>query len=117
MPLLQELHKEGVGLIGYSHWCPACDHPHAYYTTVHYVHEGRSNPVWTFNGNLTAPTFSPSMSIKWAYKANQEDAPDIQRCCHYNLTDGMITFHGDCTHSLVGQKVPLPPWPESPTDG
>ena len=87
-------------LIGYSHHCPGCNHLHVFYTKQFY----KNNPVWAFDGNLVAPTFSPSMSVKW-----EATNPPQKHTCHYNLEKGIIIFHGDSTHALANQRVPLPP--------
>jgi hypothetical protein len=75
---------------GYAHWCPGCEE-------MHVIPDG-----WTFNGNLAAATFTPSVKIT--------DAVDY--CCHYNLTAGHLQFHGDSTHSLKGTTVTLPELPD-----
>jgi hypothetical protein len=82
--------------------------------------------TWTFNGDLNKPTFSPSFahhSLKrnivdgqwvgegrdaWLYDAKGDPIPEI---CHYILTNGVLNFCGDCTHSMAGMQVPLPPLP------
>lgn len=83
---------------GYRHWCPGCNEKHYINTD-----EG-SGPKWSFNGNWDTPTFTPSVSISWG------DQPGARRC-HYNITDGQVIFHGDCTHELKGMTVPLPDLP------
>ena len=57
---------------------------------------------WTFDGNLEAPTFSPSFKHTW----------QNGRVCHYILTAGMLNYCGDSTHALAGQSIPLPVLPE-----
>ena len=89
---------------GITHWCPACKGTHRF--TI-------NGPVsWTFNGNVDAPTFTPSMRISWGKFVNP--AYDEGGVCHYILTDGVINFCGDCTHAMSGQSVPLPDWPYAP---
>lgn len=97
---------------GYSHWCPGCLEMHAIYMSAPNVY--KSNPVWSFDGNLNAPTFGPSIHI-WCNQPGDEgyDASEPSERCHYFLEGGVIRFLDDCTHSLKGQKVPLPllpPW-------
>lgn len=36
----------------------------------------------------------------------------IETVCHCYVTDGIIQFLDDCTHSLKGQNVPIPDFPE-----
>lgn len=100
---------------GWAHWCPACEEAHEYYVDLP---TGKGDQ-WTFNGNQEKPTFSPSMNISWGYmvdgiapetKAYYEQRRNGGRC-HYNIDDGVITYHGDCTHAMKGQKVPLPDLP------
>lgn len=104
---------------GFAHWCPACEEAHIFVTERQPAGTG---PQWTFNGDLTAPTFSPSMKItgvqtekkdgewtgEWVKDANGNPVP---MCCHYILTAGQVQFCSDCTHSLKGQTVPLPDLP------
>lgn len=56
--------------------------------------EGR--PSWTWDGNLEAPTVSPSILTRYN-----------DGVCHSFLRAGVFEFLGDCTHSLAGQKVPM----------
>ena len=56
---------------------------------------------WTFNGNLEQPTFFPS------FRQHLGDGG----ICHYILTDGVLNFFGDSSHTLANQSVPLPPLP------
>lgn len=95
---------------GHSHWCPACEESHLIPNS------------WTFNGNLDAPTFEPSVKItgkqcvivdgEWTGEWRRDaDGKAIDGCCHYILTNGALQFCSDCTHALVGQTVPLPELP------
>lgn len=99
----------------YFHWCPACEE-------MHQLPDG-----WTFDGNLEAPTFSPSFKHsgmkkvtvngewtgEWVRDASGNPVPDV---CHYILTAGQLQFCGDSTHALAGQTVPLPDLPEHVRD-
>lgn len=97
---------------GYTHWCPGCGETH--------VIPDR----WTFDGNVELPTFSPSVKIagkqcvidelgEWTGEWKRgPDGKALDLCCHYILTAGILNYCGDCTHALVGQKVPLPDLPE-----
>jgi hypothetical protein len=78
----------------YFHYCPACDELHSL------------PDEWSFNGNLESPTFSPSFKHQWG----------TDEICHYVLTDGVLNYCGDCTHSMAGQKVPLPDIPQQYSD-
>lgn len=92
----------GVDMWTYTHWCPACNEPHDYAVETPFWNGAR----WSWDGNVEAPSFQPSMSIKIG------PFPDghIERC-HYYLTAGKLIYTGDCTHSLKGQTVPLPDYP------
>lgn len=115
---------------GYSFYCPGCEERHVYYTEWDpaYPHH---KPTWHFNGNEQVPTFSPSLLntgirhktmtddefVQYdelveekGHRAGLED-PRFRSVCHLFLTDGMLEFLSDCTHSLAGQRVPLPDLP------
>lgn len=77
---------------GYVHWCPACQEAHVLPTT------------WSFNGDLERPTFDPSFRHS-----------HLNDVCHYNLVDGVLIFHDDCTHAVRG-RVALPDLPEDMRD-
>lgn len=90
---LQKLTDKEDGSISYWFWCPGCDSWHRFDVGSH------GNLSWKFNGDMEWPTFTPSLHY-----------PDV--VCHLTLTDGMIKFHGDSTHALKCQTVPLPDIPE-----
>lgn len=71
---------------GWSVFCPGCNKHHYY------------DQRWTFNGNMTDPTFTPS------YKSETADAsgPIV---CHSQLTDGVFTYYDDSTHHLKGKTA------------
>lgn len=85
--------------------CPGCDN------RVHSIHYGRPGD-WGFNGNVDAPTFTPSVLVRHPWGPEQ-----IQVVCHSFVVDGKIQFLGDCTHALKGKHVDLPDfWVEEETD-
>lgn len=105
----------------WMYWCQGCEEPHMV------------GPGWTFDGNLEAPTFSPSVLVTsghyapgfnaaekgcWCtYNAEQiakGEEPCGFKCerCHTFIRGGMVEFLGDCTHALAGQTLPLPDLPE-----
>lgn len=99
-------------------WCPGCD-------DVHGVGVETPNG-WGWNGDLERPTFTPSVHVtmskwkgtfeeygKWTRPTHPNVEPGGECICHSFVTDGQIQFLGDCTHTLAGQTVPLPPWPHS----
>lgn len=89
----------------YLHWCPACKQRHPFFTNE--MPAAWTGHRWKFDGNVEAPTFSPSMNISWG-----REGSEMFGRCHYILTSGVINFCGDCTHELKGQSVPLPNIPE-----
>jgi hypothetical protein len=114
---------EGGGIMFF---CPGCNENHVIY--VEPAADGRSRPLWEFNGNGDAPTFAPSVLVRSGHYVDgntakcwcnfterfpdAEKAPFHCRVCHSFVTDGQIQFLGDCTHALAGQTVPLPDFPE-----
>jgi hypothetical protein len=91
-------------------WCPGCDGPHMISVNA------PDRPSWGYNGNPERPTFTPSVLVTY----NGPDAGQVDEdgdrappaVCHSFVTDGRIQFLGDCTHSLTGQTVALPPYPQ-----
>lgn len=87
--------------------CPGCGMRHSIR-----VGEG-SGPRWVWNGNTERPTFTPSVLV--TYPANPDAEEEFkewrkERICHSFVVDGQMQFLGDCTHELVGQTVPIPPF-------
>lgn len=61
-------------------------------------------PSWTFDGNLEAPTLSPSILTK--------GGPGMSKRCHSFLEHGLFRFLTDSTHPLAGrEQVPMPALP------
>lgn len=87
---------------GVAYFCPGCDE-------VHVISIGPNEPKWWFDGNIEAPTFSPSVRVSAKY-------PDGGRVCHHFVRHGQIEFLGDCTHAFRGKTVPLPLWPYAPAE-
>lgn len=65
------------------------------------VNSAVKTPAWTWDGNLEAPTLSPSILTK--HGGNPAGV------CHSFLNAGVFDFLSDCTHPLAGQKVAMPP--------
>ena len=98
-------------------FCPGCKEHHAF------------DSRWAFDGNMAAPTFSPSLLIGnhwamprgWDYKTAPRDengnlalAADgihvlgaVEKRCHSFVRGGAIEFLPDCTHELAGKIVPM----------
>jgi len=102
-------------------WCPGCQSAHSVAV----------NPGWSWDGNVEAPTLSPSVLVTsghfiegregrecWCdYNAEARAAgrePDGFECtrCHTFIRGGLIEFLSDCSHGLAGQTVPIPPLPD-----
>lgn len=95
-PVLVEADEEWCASKGKTllHWCPGCKSLHP----INVEKPNSWNAQWLWDGNVEQPTFNPSINI-------------VGRC-HYFIHGGQIKYQGDCTHSLAGQTVPLPPIPE-----
>lgn len=63
------------------------------------------SPAWTWDGNLDAPTLSPSIVTRTG---------DL--VCHSFLEAGVFNYLDDCTHKFRGQHVPMGDLPEWFTD-
>jgi hypothetical protein len=89
------------GPTGYFWYCPACEETHP-------LPDG-----WTFDGNLDAPTFSPSFLHRWncgpLIEPPKREGVNV---CHYVVTAGQVAYCGDCTHRLANQTIPMPDLPE-----
>jgi hypothetical protein len=108
-------------LLGYTVWCEGCGCGHAFATEV----QNSQGALWTFNGNMAAPSFKPSMLVTSGHyieghtgrcwcDVNRED-PNRKhgfRCvrCHSFVTDGRIQYLDDTSHALRGQTVALKPF-------
>lgn len=87
---------------GYVHRCPGCaSMPDR--ASVHVITTENPYPngaCWTFDGNLDAPTFSPSVRV-----GSREGTE-----CHYFIKAGCIEYCSDSAHALAGQTVPMEPF-------
>lgn len=110
------------GLVGFR--CPGCREMHQVRV------EGEGRPRWGFNGDYERPTFTPSVLVRGVRvpSGGEEMTPEEEAeydqivrggpeavfasrfgsVCHSFVTDGHISFLGDCTHELAGKVVPLP---------
>ena len=93
-------------------WCPACEEPHT-------PQIAGPEPLWTWDGNLDAPTVNPSIlvqGVQWGpeqtfYKPSHQVGRGEPTICHSFVKAGHWEFLSDCTHTLAGVTVPLPPLP------
>jgi hypothetical protein len=110
--LTNKLHKSSEFV--YKHWCGGCKQKHLIPVAGATEEHTSITARWSFNGNIHAPTFSPSIHIH----ANADwDGTGVLRdktICHYFIVDGIIQYLGDCDHELAGQNVPMFDMPEPP---
>ena len=71
-------------------YCPACRCNHNVF-----VNSGLCR--WTFNGDMEAPTITPSLAIR-----RDEDS-----LCHFFIKAGRIEYLAGCTHDMAGQTVDM----------
>lgn len=110
--------------------CPGCGNRHELPTDWTPPGVNRSPHLgactWGFNGNLAAPTFTPSIKATVGHYCNPGQAVGNCACdfqkrfpdkepwdipcgiCHSYVRDGRIEFLSDCTHALAGKTVELP---------
>lgn len=90
-------------------WCPGCDEHHA-------VKVNTSNG-WGWNGSEDVPTITPSILVRGTKRISDEEADrilhgehiePIPTVCHSFVTDGIIRFLADSTHTLAGHAIELP---------
>lgn len=103
-----EYKRRRLGPVAYMFRCPGCDELHQFYVrqATRPPEDNPAwafNPVWTFNGDVERPTFSPSLLVRWEHGPDRE-----QHVCHSFVRAGRIQFLNDCTHALAGQTVDLP---------
>lgn len=83
---------------GYVHYCPGCAQVPGR-SPRHAIYVDQPNPMtgarWTFDGNVEAPTFAPSINVVGD--------------CHYFVRAGAIEYCADSTHPLAGRTVPMVP--------
>jgi len=83
--------------------CPGCESRHEGFG-LHMlpVNTTEASPAWDWDGNLEAPTISPSIKTE-----GREGY-----VCHSFLKAGIFEFLSDCTHEYVNQHVPIPDLPD-----
>ena len=81
--------------------CPGCDRDGHGGLHMLPVNTKDKSPSWEFDGNVNAPTLSPSILTK------TENASGLF-ICHSFLRNGVFEFLNDSTHHLAGQRVPIP---------
>ena len=95
MKILYEVTGDSPDKADYMFWCPGCKCGHAAWTRR--TAQRPTGPLWEFDGNMEAPTFSPSLLIKHGDGI----------VCHSFVRAGRIQYLDDCTHALAGQTVEM----------
>lgn len=75
--------------ISHMFWCPGCKGHHYF------------GPGWAFDGNVEAPTISPSILVRTCYDGV---TPHV---CHMFVRAGRIEYLSDCTHALAGTTIDM----------
>ena len=97
-------------------WCPGCEKLHS----VCIEDSTGRHPVWAFNQNFDAPTFTPSLLVTYGHYVSGTLEKGCDKCaehprgcgrCHSFIVDGKWQFLDDCSHHLAGKTVPLPQLP------
>jgi hypothetical protein len=104
---LRKVNDHGVHYQALMFVCPGCiaGGPSGY-SGLHQLPvnaPGIDKPSWSWDGNLEAPTLSPSIRTKIDWGSG----PQV---CHSYLKAGRFDFLEDSTN-LAGQNVPLPDLP------
>lgn len=86
MGLVYAVTRDGE-IKSYLWYCPACK-----------CHHGGPVDRWTFDGNLEAPTFSPSYLCTYG---------SLPGRCHTFIKNGQIEYLPDCEHEYAGKTIPM----------
>lgn len=99
---LRTVDDHGVTYDALMFVCPGCAAAEGEGTGLHLlpVNSETKTPSWQWNGDLEAPTLSPSILSQGACR------------CHSYLRDGVFEFLSDSDHPLSGQSVPMPDLPD-----
>ncbi|MCY4495846.1 MAG: DUF6527 family protein [Rhodospirillaceae bacterium] len=89
----------------YFVYCPACKRAHRLIT----YNEADPKHQWTFDGNLEAPTFDPSLKVE----SGPGRPGERNEICHSYIIAGVWQFAGDSTHEMAGQHVPMVDFPSN----
>lgn len=62
-------------------WCPGCNIAHPFTVEVMPGYQGGAGkPVWTWDGNLITPTFSPSLLVHGSVHLCPPEYPHVEEC-------------------------------------
>lgn len=85
---------------GFAFYCSGCGYFH--HVQVEKGSNNPDGPIWTWNGDMDKPTFSPSLGVNMG----------TDKQCHLLVRDGKISYLNDSHHELKGQLVEM----ENPDD-
>jgi hypothetical protein len=102
--MLRNIDDHGVKYQALMFVCPGCASVGDKSTGLHIlpVNTNDKSPSWNFDGNLEAPTLTPSILT----------GRGTSEICHSFLRGGVFNFLTDSTHPLSGQQVPIPDLPD-----
>lgn len=86
-------------------YCPGCKMLHS----IGIDHPNNRQAKWDWDGNVEAPTFSPSIKVHMGWL----DKPGIPYICHSFVKAGQWHFLSDCTHDLANSVVDFVAIPEN----
>lgn len=99
---LRTVDDHGRGYQALAFVCPGCERsPGKGGLHMLPVNSDWKTPSWSWDGNLDAPTLSPSILTR-------RSGPDGTSVCHSFLRAGVFEFLSDCTHPMAGQHVSMP---------
>jgi hypothetical protein len=98
---LRTVNDHGVTYTALMFVCPGCASTGSSGVHLLPVNSPHKQPSWEWDGNFEAPTLSPSILTRGANES----------ICHSFLRGGVFEFLGDCTHTMAGTSVQLPPLP------
>ena len=106
---IRNVDDHGIKYQALAFVCPGCAEAGGSGFHMLPVNSTEKSPSWDWDGNLEAPTLSPSILSS---TAPYSDTGRPLGICHSFLKAGVFEFLADCTHSLAGQSVPMGDLPE-----
>ena len=88
---------------------------------VYLEHEKNKQASWSWDGNVTEPTFSPSLSISGVARITNEERDILMTGgtitprpykCHFFIREGNLIYLGDCTHDHKNKTIGMVDIPE-----
>lgn len=102
--MVRSINDHGVHYKALMFVCPGCAADDTNSTGLHMlpVNSTEKSPAWDWDGNLEAPTLSPSVLTHG----------HTGKICHSFLKAGVFQFLTDSTHPFAGQSIPMPDLPD-----